>query len=161
VRTILRHIMAELAQSYDLLAIPDGATVLTVLAERPVALIITDLRLPDMDGIALTAAVKAAAAQCLVMLITGDPAPETEQRAEAAGVNYFLPKPFRIDQLAALVRTALAGSQAAQLDRLRPPIADCLSPLTRRRRRSNSAGVVDSIARAIMRQPTENPPLPG
>jgi DNA-binding NtrC family response regulator len=105
---ILEHIMAALVPDYDVVAAVDGAAALALLAQRPVALVITDLRMPDMDGVALTVAIKAAMPQCPVILMTGYPTPECHQRAQAAGVEYFVPKPFRIDQLAGIVRAALA-----------------------------------------------------
>jgi DNA-binding NarL/FixJ family response regulator len=79
-----------------------------VIAQRPVALVITDQHMPDMDGVALTVAIKAVAPQCPVILITGTSTDEIRLCAEAAGVDYFLPKPFGFDQLAALVRSVLA-----------------------------------------------------
>jgi CheY-like chemotaxis protein len=94
-------------EDYELLAAHNGTTALALLAQRPVALVITDLRMPDMDGVTLAAAIKAHAPQCPIILMTGYPSPEIKQRADAAGVEYFLPKPFGIDQLAALVRLAL------------------------------------------------------
>jgi two-component system, response regulator YesN len=104
----LYHIMDMFTEDYDVLAAHNGTTALALIAQRPVALVITDLRMPDMDGIALTEAVKAVAPQYPVILMTGYPTPEIRQRAQAAGVDFFLPKPFRVDQLAALVRAALA-----------------------------------------------------
>jgi two-component system, response regulator, stage 0 sporulation protein F len=107
VLAFLEHIMAELAPNYQLLSVVNGAAALALIAQRPVALVITDLRMPDMDGVALTAAIRAVTPLCPIILMTGYPSPEIQQRALAAGADFFLPKPFRIDQLAALVRAAL------------------------------------------------------
>ncbi len=106
---ILEHTLADLASDYDLVAVVDGAAALALLAQRPVALVITDQHMPDMDGVTLTTAVKAAAPQCPVLLMTGYPGPEIQQRAEMAGAEYFLRKPFRVDQLVTTVRTALGA----------------------------------------------------
>jgi CheY-like chemotaxis protein len=108
VLTLLERILAELAADYQLLSVVNGAAALTLMAQRPVALVITDLRMPTMDGIALTKAIKAIAPQCPVILMTGSPSPEIHQRGQAAGVDFFLPKPFPFDQFTATVRTALA-----------------------------------------------------
>jgi DNA-binding NtrC family response regulator len=108
VLTVLKRALAALASDCDLIAVVNGAAALVLLAERPVALLITDMRLPDMDGIALTEAIKLVAPHCPVILMTGYPSPEIEQRAVAVGVDFFLAKPFRINQLAAMVRAALA-----------------------------------------------------
>ena len=108
VLTLIQHMMHEVAPNYELLSVMNGAAALVLIAQRPVALVITDQHMPDMDGIALTVAIKAVAPQCPVILITGSPTPEIHQRGLAAGVDYFLPKPFRVEQFAGMVRAALA-----------------------------------------------------
>jgi two-component system, OmpR family, response regulator QseB len=105
VLTLLERILAELASDYDLLSVVNGAAALALIAQRPVALLIIDQHIPDMDGAALTAAIKALVPLCPVILMSGNL--DLQQRAEAAGVDFFLPKPFGFDQLAAIVRTAL------------------------------------------------------
>jgi CheY-like chemotaxis protein len=106
VLALIRRIMHELASNYDLIAVPDGATALALLANRPAALVITDYHMPDMDGVALTEAIKAAAPQCPVVFMTAYP--DARHRAEAAGADFFLSKPFQFAQLAAIVQTVLA-----------------------------------------------------
>jgi CheY-like chemotaxis protein len=108
VLTVLHRILRTIVPTYDVITAPDGATALTLFAQRPVALVITDQHMPNMDGVALTVAIKAVAPQCPVILITGSPTPEIHQRGQAAGVDFFLPKPFRVEQFAAIVRAALA-----------------------------------------------------
>jgi CheY-like chemotaxis protein len=68
--------------------------------------------MPDMDGVALTVAIKAVAPQCPVILMTGNLTSEIQQRAQAAGVDFFLPKPFQREQLATVVRAALPQDRA-------------------------------------------------
>jgi CheY-like chemotaxis protein len=107
VLTLIHHMMHEVAPDYELLSVANGAAALALMAQRPVALVITDQHMPNMDGIAMTVAIKAVALHCPVILITGSPTPEIHQRGQAAGVDYFLPKPFRAEQFAAVVLTAL------------------------------------------------------
>ena len=108
VLALLRQIMHDLAEVYDVIPVPDGARALAQFAQRPVALVVTDYRMPDMDGVALTAEIKAAAPQCQVILMTGHPTPEIQHNARVAGADFFLPKPFPLAQLNAMVRAALA-----------------------------------------------------
>ena len=104
---LLQRVLLQLARDYDLLPVPDGATALAQLAQRPIALVLTDYRMPDMDGVALTAAIKAAMPQCPVVLMTGYPTPELQHNARLAGADFFLPKPFPLSLLEAMVRAAL------------------------------------------------------
>jgi len=107
VLAILHRIMHDLARDYDVIPVPDGAAALIQIAQRPVALVITDYQMPDMDGVALTTAIKAQAPSCPVVLITAHPSPDIRQRARDAGADFYLPKPFPFDRLEAVVQAAL------------------------------------------------------
>jgi CheY-like chemotaxis protein len=62
--TLIPRILREAAQDYELLSIANSTAALAVIAQRPVALIITDQHMPDMDGVALTVAIKAVTPLC-------------------------------------------------------------------------------------------------
>jgi CheY-like chemotaxis protein len=109
---LIQHMLQDVAPDYNLVTASNGTVALAVLAQRPIALVITDLHMPDMDGLALAQAIKAARPHCPVMLVTGAVTPELQQRGKTAGVDYFLPKPFRLQQFASLVKLALAQSRA-------------------------------------------------
>jgi CheY-like chemotaxis protein len=109
---LIQHMLQKVAPDYNLVTVSNGTAALAMLAQRPIALVITDQHMPGMDGLALAQAIKAATPYCPVMLLTGSVTPEIQQRGKAAGVDYFLPKPFRLQQLASLVKVALAQSRA-------------------------------------------------
>jgi CheY-like chemotaxis protein len=108
VLAIVHRVLRDKVPNYDLITAPNGATALTLIVQRPVVLVITDYRMPDMDGVALTVAIKAVTPQCPVILMTAYPTPGLHQRGLAAGVEYFLAKPFQLEEFAAMVRAALA-----------------------------------------------------
>jgi DNA-binding NtrC family response regulator len=108
VLTLISHMMSAVALDYELLTAEDGRTALALLALRPIVLVITDQHMPDMDGVALTVAIKAVAPQCPVILMTGSATREVRKRAEAARVDFLLLKPFGFEQLATMVRAVLA-----------------------------------------------------
>jgi len=108
-RTLLISTLRQFAADYDLLAVPDGAAALALVAQRAVALVITDYTMPEMDGVALIGALTALAPPCPVALLTGDPTPAIRSRAQGAGAVFAVTKPFRLEQLVALVQTALAA----------------------------------------------------
>jgi CheY-like chemotaxis protein len=72
----------------------------------PVHIVFADIHVPEMDGLELTARVKAAAPEMVCILASGDPADAS--RAEAAGADAFLLKPYGISDLFALVQTFVA-----------------------------------------------------
>jgi CheY-like chemotaxis protein len=81
----------------------DGAEALDRVAQQRPDLVLTDLRMPVMDGLALTRRLKAdpatRAIPVVLMTAVGDRAD-----AAAAGCDAFLPKPFELDELAGVVR---------------------------------------------------------
>jgi DNA-binding NtrC family response regulator len=113
VLAIVRRVLRDKAPNYDVITAPNGATALTLIAQRPVVLVITDYWMPDMDGVMLTEAIKVVMPQCPVILMTGYPSLRLHQRGLAAGVEYFLTKPFQLEEFAAMVRAALAQERAA------------------------------------------------
>ncbi len=76
------------------------------LAER-VNLVLTDLRLPAMDGMALLEAVQRQNARIPVIVMTAFGTVEIAVEAMKKGAADFLPKPFSLDHLMAVVRKAL------------------------------------------------------
>jgi two-component system, response regulator, stage 0 sporulation protein F len=108
VRIILRRLLASVADGYELVTVGTGAEALAALAVRSVPLLITDYNMPGMSGLELAQAVKAIAPTTTVVMISAYVTPEMTRRAEAAGADYFVPKPFPFEQLEAIVRRALA-----------------------------------------------------
>jgi DNA-binding NtrC family response regulator len=76
------------------------------LADRA-DLIITDLRLPGMDGLSLMAQLRRQNAQIPVVVMTAFGSVENAVEAMKAGAADYLPKPFSMDHLVAVVEKAL------------------------------------------------------
>jgi two-component system, response regulator, stage 0 sporulation protein F len=104
---LLWLIITELATGYTILTCPDGDVALEQARQQPTPLIITDYNLPGMNGLQLTAAVKAHAPATRVVLISASISPDLERRARDRGVDYVVRKPFHVDPLIQIVRAAL------------------------------------------------------
>lgn len=76
------------------------------LAER-VNLILTDLRLPEMDGMSLLESIERQNSRIPVIVMTAFGTVEIAVEAMKKGAADFLPKPFSLDHLMAVVRKAL------------------------------------------------------
>jgi DNA-binding NtrC family response regulator len=76
------------------------------LADRA-DLILTDLRLPGMDGLELIRAIRRQNAATPIVVITAFGTVESAVEAMKAGAFDFLPKPFSMDHLMAVVHKAL------------------------------------------------------
>ncbi|MFN7924451.1 MAG: sigma-54 dependent transcriptional regulator [Bryobacteraceae bacterium] len=76
------------------------------MAERA-DLILTDLRLPGMDGLAMIEQLRQRNSQVPVIVMTAFSSVETAVQAMKAGAQDFLPKPFSMDHLMTVVAKAL------------------------------------------------------
>ena len=104
---LLGLIINSLATGYTILTCTDGDVALEQAMQQPTPLIITDYNLPGMNGLQLTAAVKAHAPATRVVLLSGYISPDLERRARDRDVDYLVPKPFQVDPLIQIVRAAL------------------------------------------------------
>lgn len=71
-------------------------------------LILTDLRLPDADGIELLAEIKASYPQIPVVLMTGYSEVSTAVKAIKNGASDYISKPFNPDEVLVVITNALA-----------------------------------------------------
>lgn len=87
----------------------DGTEGLRLARELHPDLILTDLQMPGLDGVAMTRALKAdaATAPIPVIAVTAHALAEHRQQALEAGCTKFLTKPFRFQALLAEVADAI------------------------------------------------------
>jgi two-component system, NtrC family, response regulator PilR len=81
-------------------------------------LIITDLKMPKMDGIGFLKEIKELAPETMVILITAYASGETAVTAMKEGAYDYIEKDFAIDDLKRIVRNALAAKGVKQDDAL-------------------------------------------
>ena len=89
-------------------AFPDAHSVLPRIAPDFPGVVVTDIRMPGMDGLELRAAIHAIDPEIPVVLITGHADVAMAVRALHDGAFDFLAKPFAADHLVGVVRRALA-----------------------------------------------------
>jgi DNA-binding response OmpR family regulator len=87
----------------------DGREALGLALERVPDLVVLDLTLPEMSGLAVARSLRSARAQPIpVLLITADG--QAPLKARSVGAYAFLRKPFRIEELLDAVRTGLSSA---------------------------------------------------
>jgi DNA-binding NtrC family response regulator len=89
----------------------DGETALEKLLERDYSLLITDLRMPSMDGMQLIHMIQERGLSVSVIVITGHGRLDDAIGAMRHGVYDFLTKPIDVDHLRFIVRRALQERQ--------------------------------------------------
>jgi CheY-like chemotaxis protein len=107
VRTLLVRAFAQ--DGHEVESAPDGAAALDRLAKSaPFDLLLSDIQMPLMDGIALALAAKRDHPALTILLMTG----YTDQRERAqslrALIHDIVQKPFTVAEIRAAVTAALA-----------------------------------------------------
>ena len=93
---------------YDTLEAIDGRDALAKVSAN-ISLVITDLNMPNMDGLELIRHVRAGSVNKYVPIVVLTTESQTAKKleAKAAGATGWIVKPFRPDQLVAVVRKVL------------------------------------------------------
>ncbi len=99
--------LALKAAGYQVESAENGAHALEMTAGKSFDLIISDIRMPGMDGVAVVSRIKKATPLIKTILITGYSDEEPLARAINAGVDGLLKKPFQIKDLLHLVSLRL------------------------------------------------------
>lgn len=106
----VRELTAELLilWGYDVRMAGDGEEAMLFLREAPqTALVVTDYRMPNMNGVELTKRIKQIAPGIKVIVVSGDDPNEIGESVRAAGADApLLRKPFNMDQLWASIVSA-------------------------------------------------------
>lgn len=91
---------------YDVIEGNDGADALLKLTGQKVNLIISDVNMPNMDGISFVRELKTRAAYKFtpVMMLTTESQQEKKAQGQAAGARAWMVKPFKPEALLAAVQ---------------------------------------------------------
>jgi len=87
----------------------DGEALLAALASQPVDVVLSDIRMPGLDGFGLLEALRASADAPPVILLTTFDEPELALRAAAAGARGFLLKDASPEDLLEAITRVAAG----------------------------------------------------
>lgn len=107
----MREIIAFTLRSanYQVIEAVDGKDALAKLQGVPIHMLITDLNMPNLDGIGLIRQVRGLAQYKYIpiIMVTTESQDEKKQAGRAAGASGWIVKPFRSEQLIAVTRKLL------------------------------------------------------
>lgn len=100
------------ANGYETATAKDGNEALELIRKGGISLVITDLRMAPMDGLALITQAKTINPKLPVILLTAYASVETAIDAMKCGAFDYLTKPFKVDEMLATVKRAEACVQS-------------------------------------------------
>lgn len=114
-RRLLEIMLTQM--DYTVLQAGNGLEALAVLAKHPVDLIITDLKMPQLDGIGLLKQLRDQANNIPVIVVTAYGTVETAVDAMKYGASDYIVRPFELDAVEAAVQQALHLSKTQRENR--------------------------------------------
>ena len=112
----LSDALSTYAGELNVLTARNGLQALTVLERTKVDLIVTDLRMPEMDGFDLLAALLSRRYDIPVIVMTAFGTPEIEARLKTLGITQFIEKPVDFDELQSKIMDELAASSEGYIN---------------------------------------------
>jgi DNA-binding NtrC family response regulator len=101
----LSHLLRK--EGYEITACQSGAAGLKELQQHEFDLLLTDLRMKGVDGMALLRQAKALQPDCEVIVITGHATLDSAVEAMKVGAFHYVAKPYRLDEVRQVVKGAL------------------------------------------------------
>jgi two-component system, cell cycle response regulator CpdR len=95
-------------QGHEVTAVPDGSAALTALADGSFELMLTDIIMPGIDGIALALKASRDHPRMKILLMTGFSSERQRAHNLEALVHRVISKPFTLDEICAAVVEELA-----------------------------------------------------
>jgi two-component system response regulator PilR (NtrC family) len=105
----LREVLSIMLKraGYAVTSASDGEEAIDHLQKEIFDLVITDLRMPKVDGMGVLKAVKSAAPETVVLVITAFATADSAVDAMKHGAYDYLTKPFQVDEVQLIIRNAL------------------------------------------------------
>ena len=123
-------------ENFEVATARNGKDALLAIAKSLPDLIVSDVRMPLMDGYALARQLRAAPHTKLIPIVFLTAKDETDERIEGfrAGVDVYLTKPFEPDELVAVIQNILN-----RVERTRTATHDSRRQRRRRKKKFSSA----------------------
>ncbi len=96
---------------FDVITATNGKEAYELFRKESPDLVISDIRMPDMDGVTLLETIKAGSPSAKVILLTAYGSVEDAVKAMKRGAFYYLTKPVNLEELEFLVKKAFSSHQ--------------------------------------------------
>ena len=108
-RDLIELVLRRGFPEVDIECVADGASVMEAFDRHVPSVVILDLHMPRLDGVAATTLLRAkrSAATVPIIIVTASGGPKEWERLSALGADRFLVKPINLDDLVNTIRRAL------------------------------------------------------
>ena len=96
-----------LKEGYDVTTAAGGADAIRCLDEAPFDLVVTDVKMPDVDGLKVLAKSRDVDPDTIVIMITAFASMESAIQAMNIGAYDYITKPFKVEEIRHIIRNAL------------------------------------------------------
>ena len=109
VRQVLQLTLSK--AGFEVVEAEDGVDAMNKLSGRPVDMIVTDLNMPNMDGLELIKKVRETGDYRFtpIVMLTTESSEEKKKAGREAGASGWIVKPFKPEQLLKVVKMVLGG----------------------------------------------------
>jgi two-component system response regulator AtoC len=152
----LRHTLTLILgnEGHETRAAENGDVALKMLADRDADLVLCDVRMPGIDGLAFLDRYRTAGGRALTIMMSAYGDDDDALEAIRRGAHDFIQKPFRADQVLLVLRKAIEREGLMrQVERLSQEIAELRSPAGIVGHAAGLRQAID-IARKVARHPS-------
>ena len=95
-------------QNFEIVSAKNGKDVLAIMAKEDISIVLMDINMPQMDGMACAREIRkladASKSQVPIIAITGNAKNYSEEDFKNAGINLYMQKPLNFDLLVEKVK---------------------------------------------------------
>ena len=106
---VVDFLSEQLHEEYTILTASDGVQALNIIEQNKVDIVLSDIIMPNMDGLSLCRQLKAevTTSHILVVLLTSKNDVSTKIQGLEAGADAYVEKPFNLNYLSALLKSLI------------------------------------------------------
>ena len=108
--TIITDTLKKYRNKFELITAKDGLDAIKVMRKQPVSLVVTDLKMPNVNGLVLLAYMSKNFPTIPCIIMTGHGTPFLKKRLEEEALHY-LEKPFKVTDLARSIISILGQEE--------------------------------------------------
>jgi signal transduction histidine kinase/DNA-binding response OmpR family regulator len=108
-----KYIRTQICHEFNIIEAPNGQTGLQLAQEKIPDLIVTDIMMPEMDGVTMTKYIREddRTSHIPIILLTARDDDETKLKGFETGAEQYLVKPFEINELVARIKSLLSFNE--------------------------------------------------